>query len=218
MSYGIALMVTGIYQRFAGVSRLPVISTLQRKVYGIGMRNMVYYAQAKRPGAASTARTVAYTRIRSSAMSSIDRLPLDYKVPAPQPDPTKVCSRCEKTLPSSDFGPNSGNRDGLARYCRECASKRSKEYNATGKWHGRHLERTYGISKAEYESILASQGGCCAICKIPPTNRRFHVDHDHDTNVVRGILCNGCNTALGGMRDNPAILRAGADYLEKHGK
>lgn len=59
----------------------------------------------------------------------------------------------------------------------------------------RTLERTFGITSEEYDIILANQNGVCAICEIPST-RRLHVDHDHDSGKVRGLLCARCNTCL----------------------
>jgi Recombination endonuclease VII len=53
-----------------------------------------------------------------------------------------------------------------------------------------------GITDADYEALLAAQGGGCAICGNPPKTRRLHVDHDHKTGKVRGLLCHRCNRAL----------------------
>ena len=76
---------------------------------------------------------------------------------------------------------------------------------------------------AEYHELLARQGGACAVChdknNSETTMRRgkrgLHVDHDHKTGQVRGLLCNGCNRALGFTGDRPEVLRAAADYLER---
>jgi hypothetical protein len=53
-----------------------------------------------------------------------------------------------------------------------------------------------GITDDDYEALLAAQGGGCAICGNPPKTRRLHVDHDHKTGKVRGLLCHRCNRAL----------------------
>jgi hypothetical protein len=53
-----------------------------------------------------------------------------------------------------------------------------------------------GITDDEYAGMLAEQGGGCAICGAPPKTRRLHVDHDHKTGRVRGLLCHRCNRAL----------------------
>lgn len=78
-----------------------------------------------------------------------------------------------------------------------------------------YLQRTYGITLAEYSYLLGQQGGCCAICESVPKKRNLVVDHNHKTGQVRGLLCNKCNhDLLGGGRENPTILRRAAKYLE----
>jgi hypothetical protein len=77
------------------------------------------------------------------------------------------------------------------------------------------LKRKYGLTIEEYETILASQGGGCAICNKKPNCLRSHpVDHDHDTKRVRGILCINCNIAVGNIYNNPKIATKMAEYLE----
>lgn len=82
---------------------------------------------------------------------------------------------------------------------------------------GRHLERAYGISIADYERMLAAQGGGCAICRKPPRSEgmRFAVDHDHDTGRIRGLLCHPCNGGLGVFGDSIDGLRRALNYLER---
>lgn len=64
--------------------------------------------------------------------------------------------------------------------------------------------------------MLAQQGGVCGICKDERTSdRRFHIDHDHETGAVRGLLCHACNTGIGSLRDSPDLLRAALTYLEE---
>lgn len=91
-----------------------------------------------------------------------------------------------------------------------------------------HLARVYtaqryGITLADYEGLLASQGGGCAICGLKNANGlALSVDHDHDCcpgnrscgGCVRGLLCGPCNFAIGHMKDSPQRLRAAAAYLE----
>lgn len=75
----------------------------------------------------------------------------------------------------------------------------------------------YGVTLDWYNAQIERQGGRCAICQEVPTGERpWHVDHCHDSGIVRELLCGPCNTGLGHMRDNPAVLRAAADYLERH--
>jgi hypothetical protein len=76
-----------------------------------------------------------------------------------------------------------------------------------------HLKRRYGITVAEADAMLADQGGLCAMCAAAPA---AHVDHDHATGAVRALLCFNCNGGLGQFRDDPALLRAAAHYVEHH--
>ncbi len=66
--------------------------------------------------------------------------------------------------------------------------------------------------------MLASQDGKCAICGTTDTGKHmnFCIDHDHATGKIRSLLCNFCNAGLGHFRDNPQLLRKGADYIIKH--
>jgi hypothetical protein len=68
----------------------------------------------------------------------------------------------------------------------------------------------------QYGTLLAAQGGICAICGGPPTGmgKSYHVDHDHETGIVRGLLCSNCNTALGLLGDDPSRLAAAIRYLQ----
>jgi hypothetical protein len=82
-----------------------------------------------------------------------------------------------------------------------------------------NLKRMYGMTLDEYDQMLAAQSNGCAICgKSPEENgKRLAVDHNHNTGEVRGLLCQGCNTALGLLNDNPATLRLATSYLEERG-
>jgi hypothetical protein len=104
------------------------------------------------------------------------------------------------------------------RLCSDCAGSEA---------HGRsddlrrqmssYLKRTYGITIEEYEKMHRAQSGRCAICHARHAAQRFYrlvVDHDHTTGEVRGLLCTTCNSALGLLKDDPAIIRKAADYLE----
>jgi hypothetical protein len=78
------------------------------------------------------------------------------------------------------------------------------------------LLREYGLTQTAFDAILADQGGTCSICAGQPDVRGWHVDHDHSTGQVRGILCGPCNTGLGHFRDDIALLGRAIDYLERH--
>jgi hypothetical protein len=101
--------------------------------------------------------------------------------------------------------------------CKQYYDKRDKEEIREKAW-----ERRYGIKREWYDTVLKIQGGCCAICKSTEVGRKghtyFHVDHDHDTGEVRGLLCDLCNRGLGYFKDNSKLLLEASNYLEKHDK
>ena len=69
------------------------------------------------------------------------------------------------------------------------------------------LRRKYGISLADYDAMVASQKGGCAVCGGPPPSKRyFSVDHDHATGAVRGLLCQKCNTLVGYFEKTPDLI------------
>lgn len=86
----------------------------------------------------------------------------------------------------------------------------------------RHIRSRYGISPEQYQEMYDKQGGLCAGCGKKPkaggksnANRKLFIDHNHTTNDIRGLLCQGCNASIGLAGDNPTTLRQLADYLEK---
>lgn len=81
---------------------------------------------------------------------------------------------------------------------------------------------TYGLTIEDYDNLLTDQGGMCKICAQPETTLikgvviRLAVDHCHKTGKIRGLLCSGCNTALGGFNDNIDIMNKAIDYLKEN--
>lgn len=80
--------------------------------------------------------------------------------------------------------------------------------------HARDLSQQFGITLEQYKALLGGQNGVCAICKTPPTTERLAVDHCHETNVIRGLLCRHCNVGIGNLKDDPNLLRSAVMYLE----
>lgn len=86
-----------------------------------------------------------------------------------------------------------------------------------------HLEHKYGITTEDYFNLLKKQKGVCKICGNPPSKKDhrknkegmyyLHVDHDHITNEIRGLLCNNCNKGLGSFKDNIELLDKAKQYL-----
>jgi len=82
-----------------------------------------------------------------------------------------------------------------------------------------YLIHAYGITQKGYEDLVAKQGGKCGVCgrSLEETigKGRPHVDHDHETGKVRGILCHFCNVGLGNLGDSIEILEAAIAYLRR---
>lgn len=108
----------------------------------------------------------------------------------------KPCCRCGKIRDAID-----GNHSG---YCKDCL-----------RWW--RIEREFGLTQDQWETLLHQQDGVCVICDCPSAESHqgmLHVDHDHDTGRIRGLLCHNCNQSLGRWNHDPALLRRAADYLE----
>lgn len=124
------------------------------------------------------------------------------------------CSRCGETKQLNEFVRNRSAPAGYGYHCRPCHNRVSRQNRE--KHHGTirdfMLRRRYGIDAAEVERLLLSQGGSCAICGA---NAPRHLDHDHTSGRVRGVLCFSCNGALGQFSDDVATLRRARAYLEQ---
>lgn len=92
------------------------------------------------------------------------------------------------------------NREKAIATSREWAKKNPERLKAgkTRRYAAKYRYTRYGLTAETYADLLAFQDGRCAICKSANSGRpEWNVDHDHVTNEVRGLLCSGCNTALG---------------------
>jgi hypothetical protein len=101
---------------------------------------------------------------------------------------------------------------GYGAYCKPCfnaivKANREKNHGSTRNY---HLRRRYGITVDDFDRMSAAQGGLCAICREAPAE---HVDHDHATKLVRGLLCFNCNGALGQFRDRTDLMLRAVAYL-----
>lgn len=136
----------------------------------------------------------------------------------------KECSKCGELLPVEKFCRrkfDSGNW-GYTSWCKPCRNEKSKKDWAEGNIRNSVYKRKFGITLEDYDRMLESQGGRCAICGTDtPTGHgakhgRFSVDHDHETGEVRGLLCHDCNIGLGGFRDNIYFIEKAIYYLDQH--
>lgn len=121
---------------------------------------------------------------------------------------SKWCSRCRQYVALDDFPHRTDVKKARTAYCRPC----QRAYNQE-----RRLRLEYGLTWDDYELMLACQDYRCAICRGKPRKWTLAVDHDHKTGEIRGLLCSRCNhKLLGSANDDPARLRAAADYLERY--
>ncbi|TDC00878.1 recombinase [Micromonospora fluostatini] len=128
------------------------------------------------------------------------------------PEGHRFCADCGTVKPEREFAGNRADSSGYATYCKPCHNARGREskqrlYGGTREY---HLRRRYGIGQQDVDELLREQGGVCAVCGDPDPE---HVDHDHRTGWVRGILCFNCNGGLGQFRDSPARLARAITYL-----
>lgn len=80
-----------------------------------------------------------------------------------------------------------------------------------------HINKKFGLSTEQYEAMVVAQDGHCAQCpRLDRPDKRLAVDHNHKTGKIRALLCDCCNRGIGLFDDDPARLRAAADYLEAH--
>ncbi|MFF9002615.1 endonuclease VII domain-containing protein [Streptomyces achromogenes] len=148
------------------------------------------------------------------------------------PDGVLICAQPTRQNPNGRTGTPAGyvthmkHGDSPCAPCREghAAAQHARYMGDRQRFNDEHRLWRYGITLAQYEEMLAAQGGGCAICAATEPGGRgekFHIDHDHACcpgirscgSCIRGLLCTGCNTALGGFRDDPKRLLAAVAYL-----
>jgi hypothetical protein len=133
----------------------------------------------------------------------------------------KVCSKCKIPKSITEFVKNKSTKDGYHHQCKECcATQRIKYQNSEkGKILNKYsmIKYRYGLTKNNFIEILNKQNNSCPICGlkfIVPI--KINVDHDHKTNITRGLLCHRCNMVLGLINDNVDILDSIKTYLSMH--
>ena len=132
---------------------------------------------------------------------------------------TKKCSRCQEHKELAEFSKNKCKKDGLNQECKICNRKSHKKAREKGLSRWYDMKKTLGIGEKEYNTLLQKQNHCCAICSHPHIDekgKRLHVDHDHITGKIRGLLCNHCNLGLGHFKDNPFFLATAMWYLDSN--
>lgn len=134
-----------------------------------------------------------------------------------------VCRACAVGKPIEDFRAVSGNRSGHDSICKACRYAATKElrqspegrpdYNMRARRNTARCDlRKYGVAEADLERVLAErETGACHACAS--TEKPLYIDHDHMTSRYRGLLCRGCNLALGNTGDDVDRLMSLAAYL-----
>lgn len=157
----------------------------------------------------------------------------------------KTCSKCGQEKIETEFYRDKQRPDGLTYACGECRRQyfkkwydanpalikqiqtknreKHKEYYSSPerkkKYRIRYIEKSFNISYHEYDKLYLEQSGLCAICNLPETSSKctyLAVDHCHKTGKIRGLLCNGCNRALGMLGDTLAGVEKAVEYLRKN--
>jgi len=141
-------------------------------------------------------------------------------------DGQRMCMRCRITKPVSEFYKRPETASGYRGVCRDCM--RPMNNVRVKRYYHKHLDRAeeygrrrslrrHGLTKREYVAYVEQQGNRCAIWRTaePGGHGRWHIDHCHETGVIRGLLCSPCNLGLGQFRDTPEFLIAAAEYLRK---
>ena len=148
----------------------------------------------------------------------------------------KTCSKCGVEKPSTSFHKRASGKFGVRADCKACMASRTSAYHkahpevnqksaekfaykrearAKGYW----AKCVYGVDR---DAMLRAQDFKCLICgKVLLPNApvgdlaKPHIDHCHESGVVRGILCPRCNIGLGYFQESAAYLRAAAEYVEQ---
>lgn len=128
------------------------------------------------------------------------------------PEGMKYCPRCDQVKSIDEFGKNRAEKSGLTAYCLGCHNivMREQRIKRDGSTRNFHLKRRYGLTEGEVDEMIARQGGKCMICRTAPAE---HVDHDHKTGEVRGVLCFNCNGGLGQFKDRRDTMSRAIGYL-----
>lgn len=77
------------------------------------------------------------------------------------------------------------------------------------------IKSRYGVGINVIHDLLDTQKGCCAICHVDFGSTLYHIDHNHDTLVIRGLLCSNCNTGIGLLKEDEGIINSALKYINK---
>lgn len=141
----------------------------------------------------------------------------------------KSCTKCGIVKPLSEFHKDRSTHDGHACQCKECAKARARDWYYSnperakqarqgwadrnrGKVNEHRRARAAANPKIAQETRLKHRYGIT----LDEFNQILHVDHDHESGRVRGLLCPSCNRGIGQLGDDPGRVRAAAAYLDEY--
>lgn len=134
----------------------------------------------------------------------------------------KECGMCSYILPFAAYNQRTENgKQYCVAYCKDC--ERMKYQNNRDSIREIRRKQRIGVPIGTYNFLVAEYGAECAICKsknpggTSKESGQFHIDHNDETEIIRGLLCSTCNTGIGMLRHNPQILLAAIGYLAKPG-
>lgn len=152
-----------------------------------------------------------------------------------------MCNACGETKPYSEFNRNSETHDGYRYTCKVCRRNKTptnpefsrqtrkrqdatarteygtRKLNGGSNWSEIKRLSKYGLTVDSFNELLELQSSCCGVC-TKPLGDKFCIDHDHETGLVRGLLCYGCNSGLGQLGDSIAGLQRAIAYLRRSDK
>lgn len=146
----------------------------------------------------------------------------------------KVCTRCSVAKSLDEYHRDKSVKIGRKSYCKECAKIYLKAWRDVNKekvnkinknWREKSnynqgdysRKRLYGITPEQYNEMLESQNGSCAVCHRPSSDfkKSLAVDHDHTTGEIFGLLCWKCNQKIIGDTRDPLIFERAASFLRQ---
>lgn len=183
----------------------------------------------KRVGASGVQQYLSYCKSCSADRKEGFRSPLK---PPWTPPTEKRCGMCQDVFPIEDFYVHkSGRQEGQPlSYCKACTDLRKDRWALENpekmkafrqrywreKGRDRQLFHKYGLTQKAFDELLARQKGKCASCSfLFPDRKSMRVDHNHESGVVRAILCHSCNVALGLLKEDPRRVRQLLRYIER---
>jgi hypothetical protein len=134
----------------------------------------------------------------------------------------KICNICKSSKPFSEFSKsNTARGDGYQYTCKLCNTIEKRKWREANQNKNRNTKylKKFGITLEEVLNILKNQNNKCAICSLSvKLGSKTHLDHDHLTGNIRGVLCQKCNHGIGLFNDSTQILKSAILYLNKHAK